>query len=81
MEPGQFLARLGEGPEVGGEGNPRQLAFEVVGEFFPIARMMQHAVDIVEDVPLADLLVLVVRAELVERQSVMFSRRFVPSSS
>ena len=67
MEFGQLFARLGEGAEVGGEGNPRQLAFEVVGELFPIARMMEHAVDVMENVPLAHLFVVVVSAELIQR--------------
>jgi hypothetical protein len=60
MKVGQGLAGSLEGAKVRCEGNPRELAFEIVGEFFPIPRMMQDAVDVVEDVPLGDFLVLAV---------------------
>ena len=63
---GEFVAGFGEGVEFGGEGNPRQLALEVVGVLLPVAGMVQQAIDVVKDVPLVDLLVLVVLAELLQ---------------
>lgn len=45
----------------GGEGNPRQIALEVVGVLGAVAGMVQQAIDVVKDVPLVDLLVLVAR--------------------
>jgi len=53
------------------EGDARQLAFEVVRELLPVRRMVQDGVDVVEDVPLGDSGVAVVRAELFEAVSVM----------
>jgi hypothetical protein len=64
---GQLLARLGEGAELGSKRNPRQLALEVVGILLAVVGMVQQAIDVVEDVPLVDLLVLVVVAELLQR--------------
>ena len=44
-----------------------EFAFEVVGELGAIAGMMEDAEGVVEDVPLGDLLVVVVFAEMLER--------------
>jgi len=63
----QLLPRVGERPEVRRERDARQLPLEVVRELLAIAGMMEQAVDVVKDRPLVDLLVLVVRAELLER--------------
>jgi len=41
VEFGQLLASFGEGLEVGRQRNPRQLAFEVIGELGAVAGMMQ----------------------------------------
>jgi hypothetical protein len=61
-----LLAGCGEGAEIGGERDPRQLALEDVGVLLAIAGMMQQAIDIIEDGPLVDFLVLVVFAELLQ---------------
>src|SRR5262249_31015712 len=37
-----------------GQPDARQLAFQVVGELAAVTGMVQHAVDVVEDVPLGD---------------------------
>src|SRR5687767_2025336 len=50
-----------------GERNPRQLALEVVGIFLAIVGMVQRAIDVVEDGPLVDILVVVVLSELLQR--------------
>ena len=63
---GQLLAGRGEGPEVGGQRDPRQFAFQVLGEPLAVARMVQDAVDVIEDVPLGDFLVAVVLAEVLQ---------------
>ena len=53
-----------ESPEVFGEGDMREIAFEVRFVFFAIIRVMQESVVVVEDVPFGDGVILVVRAEL-----------------
>ena len=59
-----------------------QVAFEIEGVAFAVAGMVQQTVDVVEDIPLGDGGVVVVAAELrSSAQSVMFSRRLLPSSS
>ena len=42
------------------------LPLEVVREFLPVTGVMQLTVDVLEDRPLVDLLILVVSAELIE---------------
>ena len=64
MQLGQFLARFGEGFEIRGKRNPRQFPFEIISKPFPVTGMMQQAVDVVEDVPLADAVVLIMTAKL-----------------
>ena len=54
MQLGQLSAGFGEGFEVGRQRDARQLAFEVIGELGAVARMMQDAVDVVEDIPFRD---------------------------
>ena len=44
----------------------RQVALEVLGVALTIVRMMQEPIDVVEDIPLADLLA-ILRLELLER--------------
>ena len=66
MQAGQFAPGVGEGGEIGREGDARQLAFEVVGELLAVRRMVQDGVDVMEDVPLGDGGIAVVRAELFE---------------
>ena len=56
MQVGELLAGAGEGLEVRSERDEWQVALEVVGELGAIAGMVQQAVDVVEDVPLGDLL-------------------------
>src|SRR5262249_30903641 len=63
MQLGQLLARGREAAEIGGERDAGQFALEVVGELLPVAGVVQQAVDVVEDVPLRDLLVAVGPAE------------------
>ena len=63
VEPGEAGAGRGEGAEVGGEGDARQLALEIGLVAFAVAGVVQEAVDVMEDVPLADRVVLVMRAE------------------
>ena len=52
MQPGKLPAGGGEGLKVRGKRNTRQLAFQIVGELFPIAGMMQQAVDVIEKRPI-----------------------------
>jgi hypothetical protein len=59
VQPGQLLAGVGEGAEVRGERDARQVALEVVGELRPVAGVVQQAVDVVEDVPLGDCMVVI----------------------
>ena len=66
VQPGQLLAGLGESPEVGGQRNTGQFAFQVLGEPLAVARMMQNSVDVIEDIPLRDLLVPIVFAEVLQ---------------
>ena len=67
VEGGQARAGAGEGAEVGREGDARQLALEVGLVAFAVGGMVQQAVDVVEDVPLADRVVAVLGAELRQR--------------
>ena len=53
-----------ESTEVFGEGDMREIAFEVRLVFFAIIRVMQESVVVVEDVPFGDGVVLVVGSEL-----------------
>ena len=62
VEFGQLLAGFGEGFEVRRERDAGEFAFEVIGELGAITGMMEDAVNVVEDVPLGDLLVVVVAA-------------------
>ena len=61
----QARARIGEGAEVGREGDAGQLAFEVGLVALAVDGVMQQAVDVVEDIPLADGVIAVVGAEAV----------------
>src|SRR5208337_5100499 len=47
--------------------NARQLAFQVGGVALAVLGMMQHRIDVVEDVPLGDVGVVVMRTELIQR--------------
>ena len=66
VDVGQARARIGEGAEVGREGDAGQLAFEVGLVALAVGGVMQQAVDVVEDIPLGDGVVAVVGAEAVE---------------
>ena len=59
VQVGELLAGGGERPEVRGERDAREFALQVVGVLGPVARVVEQAVDVVEDVPLRDLLVVV----------------------
>jgi hypothetical protein len=63
MQPRQFLSGGCEGGEIGREGNPRQLAFEVGGVALAISRMVEQRVEIVEYAVFGDGVVGVVLAE------------------
>lgn len=67
MQLRQLLPRLGERLEIRRKRNARQLSFEVIREFLAITGMVQQAIDVMKDRPLVELLVLVVRAKLIER--------------
>ena len=54
VEFGQLLARGGEGAEVGGVRDAGEFALEVGGVALAILGMMQHGIDVMEDVPLGD---------------------------
>ena len=60
-------AGIGEGVEVGREGDAGQLTFEVGLVALAVDGVMQQAVNVVEDIPLADGVVAVVGAEAVQR--------------
>lgn len=64
MQPCQFLPGRCEGREIGRKRNPRQLALKIGRVPFPIARMMQQRVEVMEDVFFRDGLVGVVLAKL-----------------
>ena len=66
MQPGQLLSGRGECPEVRREWYPRQFTLQVIGITLAIARMVQKAIDVIEDVPLRDLLVAVTLTEVIE---------------
>lgn len=61
----QLLPGPLERPEVRRERNARQLPLQVVGELLAIAGVVQHAVDVIENAPLADRRVVVVLKEFV----------------
>ena len=63
----QARAGIGEGVEVGREGDAGQLAFEVGLVALAVDGVMQQAVDVVEDIPLGDGVIAVVGAEAVQR--------------
>ena len=50
----ETVSGLGEGLEVAGERNARQLLLEVVREALAVLRRVQHAVDVIEDLLLGD---------------------------
>ena len=64
---GEADAGAGEGAKVGRERDAGQLAFEVGLVAFAVERVVKQAVDVVEDVPLADGVVAVVGAEAIQR--------------
>jgi hypothetical protein len=66
VQVGELLAGGGERPEVRGERDAGEALLEVVGELGPIPGVVQDGVDVVEDVPLGQLLVPVVAAELLQ---------------
>lgn len=66
VQVGELLAG-GERPEVRGERDARQALLEVVREPGPVAGVVEDGVDVVEDVPPSQLLVLVVLTELLQR--------------
>ena len=69
VDGGQARAGRGEGVEVGRVGDAGQIALEIGLVAFAVGGMVQQAVDVVEDVPLADRLVVVLRAELLPAPS------------
>ena len=66
VQAGQGLAGLTEGAEIRREGDARQLPFEVGGIARTPAPMMQHAIDIIKDIPFADGRVVIAAAELLQ---------------
>ena len=64
---GETLADIRERPEVRSERNAGQFAFQVCGVTLAIERMMQHGIDVMENVPLRDRLVFVMGTKLFER--------------
>lgn len=67
MQIGEALADFSNAPEVRRERDARQLALQICGEALAILRRVQQAIDVVEDVPFADLLVFVLRAKFIQR--------------
>ena len=63
MEVCELCACFCESPEVFDEGDVWQIAFEVRLVFFPIRRMMQESLVVVEDVPFGDGVVFVTGSE------------------
>ena len=66
MQAGEFPARFRERPEIGGERDARQFAFEIGGEALAVGGMMQQRVEVMEDVFAGDGGVGVARAELLD---------------
>ena len=60
---GELRTGIGECPEIRRIRDVRQIALQIGGVTFAIRRMVQEPIDIVEDVPLGDALVAVMRAE------------------
>ncbi len=67
MQFGELLARLREGPEFRRVRDAREFALEAVAVFLAVTGMVQQAVDVMEDRPFVDLLILVMRAEFGQR--------------
>ena len=66
MQPDEFIPGGGEGSEVRGERNARQLPFEDGSVAFAVARMMEQGVDVVEDVFPREGVAIVVLADLLD---------------
>ena len=64
---GEAGTGVGEGAEVGREGDAGEFAFEIGLVAFAVGGVVQQAVDVVEDIPLGDGVVAVVGAEAVHR--------------
>ena len=63
---GQAGPGFGKAPEVRGQGDAGQFPAEVGGVFLPVGGMVQQGVDIMEDVPLGDGVIVVMGAELLQ---------------
>src|ERR1017187_8856844 len=64
VEGGGIAAGVGEGGEIGGEGDARQFAFQIGGVTPAVLGMVEQGVEVVEDLFLGDREVGVVLAEL-----------------
>ena len=67
MQFGELRARIHKCPKILGEGDMRQITLQIGGVAFAIIGVVQEPVGIVENLPLADGIVAVVRAELLQR--------------
>ena len=66
VEFGQARPGLGKTPKIRGEGDAGQFPAEVGGVFLPVGGMVQEGVDVMEDVPLGDGVIVVMGAELLQ---------------
>ena len=67
MQLGQFLPGFRESPKVLRQRNARQFTLQVLGVFGAVLGMMQNPVNVIEDAPLVDFLVLAMLAEMFQR--------------
>ena len=63
VEFGQARPGVGETPEIRGQGDPGQFPAEVGGVFLPVGGMVQEGIDVMEDVPLGDGVIVVMGAK------------------
>ena len=66
VEVGQARPGLGEAPEIRGKGDAGQFPAEVGGVFLPVGGMVQQGIDVMEDVPLGDGVIVVMGAKLLQ---------------
>ena len=64
MQACQFGSGFGESAKVRDKRNARQLPFQIGSILFTVLRVIQNAVDVVEDVTFGDVIILVVRSKL-----------------
>jgi len=61
MQVCRLFARFGKRPKIRREGDARQFPFEVIGVAFSISGMVKQPINIIEDVPVAELLPLLAK--------------------